>query len=301
MREREIWTSPAHVVGAVLCVGSVIATVVSPATDHATARLESEKLIGISAPSRRAEIAPEQDGTIVSMPVNEGNLVTTGQVLFQLNSSLLELEVERLEALANTDLSALKAQTALDHARHREQRTITLAGSEIASTSELQDRQMEAQIAALQLRIVEFEQAQALNQWKQAMKRLQKRTLRSPIDGVVGRVFKHSGETTERLTPVMEIITLDPLWVEFECPVAEHAAFQPGADVLVTPSSSTETRTARIVYVSMEANPSTHTFLARAAIPNRGHTWRAGLKMFVQRAPEQPVQSSPPAAPPEAR
>ena len=83
--------------------------------------------------------------------------------------------------MAATDLTLLKTKTALEHARKREKRLVTLQRSDVASASELQERRTEAQIAELQLRIVEFERAQALNQWNQARERLAKRTLRSPI------------------------------------------------------------------------------------------------------------------------
>ena len=63
--------------------------------------------------------------------------------------------------------------------------------------------------------------------------------------------------------------------------------FTTGAYVAVAPAGNpSDIRKAKIVYVSMEANPSSHTFLARASIANPKHTWRAGLKMQVRSAPE---------------
>ena len=68
----------------------------------------------------------------------------------------------------------------------------------------------------------------------------------------------------------------------------------------VAPSTDpADTRRAEVVYVSMEANPSSHTFLARAAIPNPRHRWRAGMKMIVALAadaPDVPAASPPPRA-----
>ena len=70
-------------------------------------------LVGITVPSKMALVSPEQAGKIVELVVRDGERVTTESVLFRLNSTLEELEVERLEALANSDLLERRAKMTL--------------------------------------------------------------------------------------------------------------------------------------------------------------------------------------------
>ena len=73
-------------------------------------------LVCIAVPSKIALVSPEQAGKIVMLEVKDGERVTTSSVLFRLNSTLEELEVERLEALANSDLLERRAKKTLEFA-----------------------------------------------------------------------------------------------------------------------------------------------------------------------------------------
>lgn len=61
-----MWSVPTRVAGAALVVATVAGAVASPTVERAAKTGRTlEPLIGVSAPCRRAEIATEQDGTIV--------------------------------------------------------------------------------------------------------------------------------------------------------------------------------------------------------------------------------------------
>ena len=112
---------------------------------------------------------------------------------------------------------------------------------------------------------------------------LEQRTLRSPISGVVTELYKQRGDTTEKLVPVLEVAQLDPLWIDFECSVKDKALFVRGkTKVEFHPIARPhESRIGTVVQLAMRANPASHTFKVRVATPNKGNTWKAGLKMRV--------------------
>ena len=243
-------------------------------------------LIGLSVPSQVATIAPEQSGQIVTIPVAEGDPVDEGQVLFRLSSKLQELEVERLRALAESDLIRVRARTGLEHAQKQEARTRELRAKEISSDSDLQDRVYELELARLRVNQAVMEQAQAANEFAQAVERLAQRTLSSPFEGRVAQRFKSVGETVEMFVPVLEIVDLDPLWIEFDCPVADERFFAIGTEIKVAPAVRPEdVRTATIVYTSIKGESVQPHFLGA----RRGRQRRPRLEIGTENAGQSPA------------
>jgi RND family efflux transporter MFP subunit len=281
-----------HLYGIIGLALAVAATALSPrGTSHAV----GGDLIGVSAPSKVAAIAPEQAGKIIDVPVVEGQRVEKNGVLFQLSSRLEELEVARLRPIAEQDLITLRAQAGLRLAEQHESRVRDLRDKQIASESDLEEQQFEVEVAKLRQKQAGIEQAQARNELEQAIERLAQRTVRSPFDGIVTQRMKSEGESIEKFVPVVEVMCLDPLWIEFDCPVQDEHLFVKGNTIEVKPAMlASESRKAEILYVSNKAVASSHTFMVRAAVPNADLSWKTGLKMLITR----PVDPTEPAAKP---
>ncbi len=246
---------------------------------------------GVSLPSHVASISPEQSGTLVELPVAEGEVVKQGQVLFRLSSQLQKLRVDRLETLTKSDLAVRRAKAAFEHATRLGARLGELSKRNIASGAEIQNHDLETLLARLKYEQAKLDQVLLTNELEQARSLLEQLTVRSPIDGVVTELFKHRGEASEKLLPVLQVARLDPLWVEFECPVKNQELYSIGSTVMLSPSARPgETRVGRVVHLSDQANPSSHTFRVRVALPNKGHAWKAGLKMRI--SPSGPATGS---------
>lgn len=251
-------------------------------------------LVGVSVASRSAVIAPEQAGKIVEMPFREGDRVQKDAPLFRLNSRLEELEVERLRPIAEKNLIRLKAEISLRHAEQQERRVRDLRDKDIASDRDLETATVEVELARLRLEQADIEQAQAQNQLDQAIERLAQRTVKCPFSGLVTQRLKSEGESVERFAPVLEVMSLDPLWIEFDCPITSAGDYRVGSEVTVAPYlHPQDRRTSKVVYASMKANASSHTFLVRVAVPNPDLTWKAGLKMAVERADADAAEPRP--------
>lgn len=272
--------------GRIAITGLCAALAVTRGGDGANASAAaSAPLVGISVPSRAATVAPEQAGKIVELPYREGDRVEKDAVLFRLNSRLEELEVDRLRPIAEKNLIRLRAEISLRHAEQQERRVRDLREKDIASDSDLESQTVEVELARLRLEQADIEQAQAQNQLDQAIERLDQRTVKCPFAGLVTQRLKSEGESVERFVPVLEVMSLDPLWVEFDCPVTSDNLFAVGSEVVVSPSvNPQDRRIGKVVYASMKAVASSHTFLVRAAVPNPDLKWKAGLKMVVERA-----------------
>jgi len=272
---------------------TAIAAAWMPSRSAACDLVMEPPLIGVSVPSKVAAVAPEQAGKIRVVPVIDGDLVKKDDVLFELNSRLEELEVERLRPLAESDLIKLRALESLRRAEQQEGRVRDLRDKQISSGSDLEAQEFEVAVAKLRMQQAGMEQEQAKNELAQAIERLAQRTVRSPFDGVVTQRMKSEGESIEKFVPVIEVMCLDPLWIEFDCPVTERQLFALGSEVDVRPAQYDELRKATVVHVSDKANASSHTFLVRAAVPNPDRTWKTGLKMLIQRPADPTVPAKP--------
>jgi membrane fusion protein (multidrug efflux system) len=119
------------------------------------------------------EIRPRVQGYITAMPVDEGDIVEKGEVLFQLNSEQYEQEVRSSKA----DVEAAKA--AVNTAEDEVQRYQKLVDKDVVSNYQLQTAKnnLQSQKAAL---------AQAEAALENARVNLSYTTIKSPTDGVMG-------------------------------------------------------------------------------------------------------------------
>lgn len=257
-------------------------------------RVPPVSLVGITMPSKVAAVAPEQAGKIVEVPVTDGDRVDTDTVLFRLNSTLEQLEVDRLAALVDSDVFERRAVAGLEFAERQAARVQNLRDQEISSERDLQTQVHELDLARLKLEQTRLEKAQTRNELAQARERLAQRTVKSPFAGTVTQRLKSAGEAVEKFVPVIEVMSLDPLWIEFECPITQQHLFAKGGQVVVAPAvRPDDTRTATILFASPKATASSHTFTVRASVPNADLAWKTGQKMAIEMPTAQRTPSRP--------
>lgn len=271
---------------------SQVAVLGSP---ESMASRQSDRWIGVSYASHAIALGAEQDGPIVEVAVRDGDSVKSGQVLFKLASKEQEIRAERLALLADNDVLVRRAQAEFAFAASEHARLIELTTKSVTSGTELAKRELELSIAKIRVEEARLEQRARVLEAADAKLRLEQRTVRSPIDGIVSRTLHARGQTIEKLDPVVELIDLDPLWIEFDCPLKDDASFVPGARVRVRRASKPEdARDAVVVHASRQADPSSGTFRVRLAMDNPDSTWRAGLKMWIELATSGKSEASPP-------
>lgn len=141
------------------------------------------------------EIRPRVQGYIVEMPVDEGELVSKGEVLFRLNSEQYQQEVR--SARANVKAAEAAVNTAEDEVQRYEQ----LVNKEIVSDYQLQSARnnLQAKQAAL---------AQAQAALENALVNLSYTSIKSPTDGVMGRIpYRIGSLVNSGITQPMTIIS----------------------------------------------------------------------------------------------
>ncbi len=115
---------------------------------------------------------------------------------------------------------------------------------------------------------------------KRAEENLKRRTVTSPITGVVVARFKSPGEFVEE-EPIVKLAQMDPLRVEVVVPVSAFGSIKPGMRAEITPEAS-GVFNGTVSIVDSVADAASGTFGVRVELPNPDHRLPGGLKCRIR-------------------
>lgn len=138
-------------------------------------------------------------------------------------------------------------------------------------------------MAQLALEAAETEHRVAQVEYQRAKARLDRRTIHSPVDGVVVDVDMSRGEYVHEQATVMRIAEIHPLNVEVFVPVRRYGTIAVGtsADVMPEPPIGGTYRAAATV-LDLVFDPASRTFGVRLELPNPDYVLPAGLRCTVR-------------------
>ena len=208
---------------------------------------------GRSAASRNVTLRAEAEGQVVAVIANEGEAISTGQ-------KILNVDVrERRERVR-------EAQELVKQRQIEFEATQKLIKQGYASNVRLAQTQSA------------YESARAL--LKRAQIELEKTTIIAPFDGVLGKRYVDVGDYLRIGDEITDIIDLDPLEVTVFVNEKEVLQLHAGNDVELNFSSG-EKRKGKVVYVSPVADESSRTFRVDIRFDNDMNTLPAGLTVQV--------------------
>jgi RND family efflux transporter MFP subunit len=219
--------------------------------------------------------------------VERGDQVERGQVIARLESGVEQANLESARARAEATAELRAAEARHEFEKSRRSRSEELRRSGVTSAQEEEERNSALLVAEadvlrarenLKLAGLDLQRAGAL---------LERRTIRSPIDGVVVRRILHPGEYADPLD-LMELARVDPLRVEVFVPVSMLGRIQAGMSGQVTleePLSSVHE--AEVVVVDQVVDSASGTFGVRLEIPNADHALPAGVRCRVRFGSEE--------------
>ena len=154
------------------------------------------KATGEITPERKVAISAKVIGEIIKLPVKEGDVVTPGQLLVEIERDLYEAARDQAKAaLEQTQVSLERLQVQLADAQRTLRRTSSLKESGLASQQDLDAAQLAADSAEVEVRA----QGHSVEQYRSALRRaeddLARTSIRSPMDGIVIQLDAERGET----------------------------------------------------------------------------------------------------------
>jgi RND family efflux transporter MFP subunit len=257
-----------------------------PAEDPVQAASNNDRLVvtGSSRPVHEAKVGPKGSGVIVSLPVEEGDRVKKGQLLFRLEAANQALAVSQAEAaLSGALVAESTARTEVGRVKALYER-----GSVPPATLD----QVEAQLEGAQA---------AVKQARAALARAKLATadtaVHSPIDGVVARRLSSVGDTVTMMPPsvVLVIQDISSLEVRGNVPETMLKKLRPGSELRVRFPAVEVERDVTIERINPSVDPITRTVEIVAMVPNRDSTLKAGMLVeldFGEPEAEKPAEKN---------
>jgi len=259
------------------------AAIATPDESHgAPAMPEAEGLDCIIEPYEIADVGSALSAVVNQVLVQRSERVKSGQVLAHLDASveMAALDVAGARAQMTGNLRARDARAELG--RQRASRAQSLYGKRVVSKDIEDEALAEAVLAEAEL--AHARELRMLNdlERKQAESLVHRRTIRSPIDGVVIERHKGPGEVVNEET-LFTVAQLDPLRVHVILPAAMYGSVSKDMKAEVWPElASTGVRLAQIEIVDQVIDAGSGTFGVQLRLPNSDYGLPSGLRCRVR-------------------
>jgi RND family efflux transporter MFP subunit len=239
-------------------------------------------------PKMMIKLASPESGVIHSVNVDRDKTVEKGEVVAELESNLqrIALELARLKASSTADLDSQVAR--LDFRNSEAERQTALHEKAFASTKALTEAVTEQKLAELALQKSQLDYKMAQVELEQAQERFDRRSVRSPVKGVVADLTIRPGEYSYEQAPLMTIAEIDPLYVKVYVPVRYYRMVHVGTVGQVMPEDPIGgVYRANVTVVDRVFDAASSTFAVRLDLPNPDYALPAGLRCRVRFLVEQ--------------
>lgn len=238
----------------------------------------SVRFTGTLQPENHADLQALVEGTIDNFPVEMGDRVEKGEILFQLR--LVDYELRVRQARSTIGVAEATEQTyrvSVEDAKREKLRMENLY-KEGSATEQMQDRARTEHDRALAL--LEQTKAtviQARVGLDTALQALEDCTVTAPYTGFVTGKYREQGEYVHRGEVVVEIMDLATLEAEVALPERYFESVSPGIPVPIEVGSGAMQVEGEVVAVNPKIDPQTRTFLIKLRVDNQEGRLKAGL------------------------
>ncbi len=242
---------------------------------------------GSTYPIEEAKVGPKGQGIIAALPVDEGDVVKKGQLLFRLDGAMQAHSVAQARAaLATAEVARTTAATDF-------QRTASL--KERGAVSQAAFDQMKARLDGAEMGVRQAKAALSTAQQMSA-----DTAVYSPISGIVAERKTNVGEAAPPV--VMTIENISTLEVRARLPERALTRVEVGSKAKARFQTGVE-RTIEVARLSPSIDAKTRTFEIVALLPNEDQTLKAGmlveLSFGVDVRPVSPAASAVPSSAPD--
>ena len=204
---------------------------------------------------KSVEIHPEMGGTVQRIYVKEGQRVSRGQTLAQLDASVVNNNIAQLQVQLNLAKTSFERQERLWKQK---------------IGSEMQFLQAKAQKDGLE---------QNLNTLYAQAKKMK---IIAPFSGTIDEIFAKVGALSSAQMPFLRIVNLNKVYIESEITETYLKNIKKGTQVVVSfPSLHTEVQS-KITQVGNFINPNNRSFKARIELKNKDKSIKPNLLADVK-------------------
>ena len=197
---------------------SVLSTVTTIHAETYDCMIEPYQIINISSPV---------EGLIEEIKVDTGDVVSEGDVLVALESSVEKAVVETARARAASQGELKAKETQYSFRKRQANRLKELFAKQAVSSHEKDEADTNVTLAKLELKQSQETIELAILDLKRAEAELNQRTVESPVNGVVMDRQMSPGEFV-REDPILRLAQLDPLRIETILPASRFGSVKMG-------------------------------------------------------------------------
>lgn len=245
--------------------------------------IQAAEFDGFTKPFREIDIASPEPGIIMQMTVREGEAVQTGQVLATLDNEvhMALLAIAEQSKHAEGRLEALQAELSLRFDRVQKFEKLVQLGH--ARQEEIEKARMELEIAEAQVKAAREDLLIKELEYRKIKVQLDRRTITSPIDGVVEKLHRDIGEFVAPNAPeIMTVVQLDPLLASFSIlgPHVEKLAMDQAVKIRFPISK--QLVEGRVTFISPVTDAESGMVRVKVRVDNPDGKIRSGERCLIQ-------------------
>lgn len=226
----------------------------------------------ITRPSTDRVLSFVQPGRIAEVPFKEGDMVKTGDVLIRQDDAAEQVQLAQLKA-QSADVTQVRASEASLAQKKVDLEKLQKAATNNAATFlEVEHAKLDVTIAQLSLDLARFEHEQAGRKYEEYRIRVENMRIKSPVDGRIEKIDIEVGESANALADVIQVVQIDPLWIDAPVPLTEAIGLKTGATArvqFVESGKTTATAQGRVTFVGAVADAASATLRVRIEVPNK--------------------------------
>lgn len=239
----------------------------------------------VTEPSQTVAVRAAVEGLISEIAVDRGDVVKRGQVLVMLDAGLETANAELARFRSTMQGAVRSSESRVDYAKIKANRNVQLQQENFVSAQDRDEAQTELKLAESELEETRDNRRVAELEYRRAKEELDRRTVRSPIDGVVTERLMQPGELADNQNmdrPILKLANTRVLHVEALLPLEAYRSVRPGTQAKVMPEAPIGgTYTATVTVVDSVVDTASGTFGVRLALPNPTQQVPAGVKCRV--------------------
>jgi RND family efflux transporter MFP subunit len=236
-------------------------------------------------PSQTAALLGTATGIIDSVQVRRGDKVRKGQVLVTLESSAERASLNLAAYKASMTGPEKAAQTKMEYAKRLFIRRNDMHAQNLMSTQEKDDAESEMKSAEAELVLAQENHAVAQLELEQQKALFERRTIRSPFDGVVVDQLLYAGEVADPSNPnrpILKLAGLNPLRVHVILPRSVFGQVKIGMKGQIKPEAPIGGQISGTVKIMDSViDGASGTFAAFLEVANSMHNIPTGIRCQV--------------------
>ena len=251
----------------------------SAATSVTAPRSAGTAASGVTQASRDLKLSVTAAGRVEGLFVKEGDRVRKGDLMMHMDRALEALEVKRREVMlqdrARLEELLLRERTLTEQVRSAK----SLLPSGGVSRKQVEDEELALGAIVAERKSIEFAKQRERVELDLAREAYERRHLRSPIDGIVTRIYSRLGESVAPHEPVMVVVDVRTVRFTGTVPIADSGRLRVGSPVQLQLGEAAEAtiRQAQVVFVSPVADPASGLVEVIAEFDNSDGSVRPGI------------------------